>query len=235
MNPLCVHVCVLSRVRPIGIPWTVAHQALLSMEFSRQESWSGLPCHLLLQVICLIQAGIKPMPLGLLHWQVDSLPLTNPSATSIYCLCFQCILNVLSYLLQEWCKYQTLSSLTWALNRCHFYACLTQQPEWFFRNRNQVMSCLCPKSNDFQHHLQPFCGLEGSEPSVPWIPFWPHFQPPSYLHLAGPAASLSILKPKYILAAGLRRLVSQTYLWLAFFMASWLTYDFLGECLAHIG
>ena len=24
-------------------PWTVAHQAALSMEFSRQEYWSGLP------------------------------------------------------------------------------------------------------------------------------------------------------------------------------------------------
>ena len=24
-------------------PWTVAHQALLSMKFSRQEYWSGLP------------------------------------------------------------------------------------------------------------------------------------------------------------------------------------------------
>ena len=24
-------------------PWTVAHQATLSMEFSRQEYWSGLP------------------------------------------------------------------------------------------------------------------------------------------------------------------------------------------------
>ena len=24
-------------------PWTVAHQALLSVEFSRQEYWSGLP------------------------------------------------------------------------------------------------------------------------------------------------------------------------------------------------
>ena len=24
-------------------PWTVAHQALPSMEFSRQEYWSGLP------------------------------------------------------------------------------------------------------------------------------------------------------------------------------------------------
>ena len=25
-------------------PWTVAHQALLPMVFSRQEYWSGLPC-----------------------------------------------------------------------------------------------------------------------------------------------------------------------------------------------
>ena len=25
-------------------PWTVARQAPLSMEFSRQENWSGLPC-----------------------------------------------------------------------------------------------------------------------------------------------------------------------------------------------
>ena len=33
----------LSRVRLLVIPWTVAHQAPLSMEFSRQEFWSGLP------------------------------------------------------------------------------------------------------------------------------------------------------------------------------------------------
>ena len=25
-------------------PWTVAHQAPLSMGYSRQEDWSGLPC-----------------------------------------------------------------------------------------------------------------------------------------------------------------------------------------------
>ena len=35
--------CVLSRVRLFVTPWTVACQALLSMEFSRQEYWSGLP------------------------------------------------------------------------------------------------------------------------------------------------------------------------------------------------
>ena len=25
-------------------PWTLAHRAPLSMEFSRKENWSGLPC-----------------------------------------------------------------------------------------------------------------------------------------------------------------------------------------------
>ena len=33
----------LSRVRLFATPWTVAHQVLLSMGFSRQEYWSGLP------------------------------------------------------------------------------------------------------------------------------------------------------------------------------------------------
>ena len=33
----------LSRVRLFAIPWTLAYQAPLSMEFSRQEYWSGLP------------------------------------------------------------------------------------------------------------------------------------------------------------------------------------------------
>ena len=34
---------LLSRVRLFGTPWTVAHQAPQSMEFSRQNYWSGLP------------------------------------------------------------------------------------------------------------------------------------------------------------------------------------------------
>ena len=33
----------LSRVQLFATPWTVAHQAPLSMGFSRQEYWSGLP------------------------------------------------------------------------------------------------------------------------------------------------------------------------------------------------
>ena len=34
----------LSCVRPFAIPWTVARQAPLSVGFSRQQHWSGLPC-----------------------------------------------------------------------------------------------------------------------------------------------------------------------------------------------
>ena len=34
---------VFSHVRLFGILWTVAHQAPLSTEFSRQDHWSGLP------------------------------------------------------------------------------------------------------------------------------------------------------------------------------------------------
>ena len=54
INPLCV--CA-QRVQRFATPWTVAHQVALSMQFSRQEHWSGfsipppkdLPC-----------PGIKP-------------------------------------------------------------------------------------------------------------------------------------------------------------------------------
>ena len=38
-----VKVKSLSRVRLFVTPWTVAYQAPLSMGFSRQEYWSGLP------------------------------------------------------------------------------------------------------------------------------------------------------------------------------------------------
>ena len=40
---VCVCVCVLSHVRLFVTLWTVAHQAPLSMGFSRQEYWIGLP------------------------------------------------------------------------------------------------------------------------------------------------------------------------------------------------
>ena len=60
---VCVCVCVLGRfshVQPFATPWTVAHQAPLSMGLSRQEYWSGLPCP---PPGDLTNPGIKPTSL----------------------------------------------------------------------------------------------------------------------------------------------------------------------------
>ena len=54
--------------------WTVAHQAPLSMGFSRKEYRSGLPFPL---PKYLPDPGIKPASLHLLSWQVCSLPLSH--------------------------------------------------------------------------------------------------------------------------------------------------------------
>ena len=64
---VCVRCSVMSQ--SLVIPWT--HQAPLSMEFSRQEYWSG--CHFLLQGIFWTQGSNS----HLRHWQVDSLPLRH--------------------------------------------------------------------------------------------------------------------------------------------------------------
>ena len=49
-----------SRVQLFETPWTVARQAPLSMGFSRQEYWNGLPCP---PSGGLPYTGIKPMSL----------------------------------------------------------------------------------------------------------------------------------------------------------------------------
>ena len=40
----CSTLSCFSHVRFFATPWSVAHQAPVSMEFSRQEQWSGLAC-----------------------------------------------------------------------------------------------------------------------------------------------------------------------------------------------
>ena len=61
--------CVMSD--SFATPWTVAHQVPPSMGFPRQEYWSGLL--FLLQESLLTQRS----NLSLLHWQADSLPLSQ--------------------------------------------------------------------------------------------------------------------------------------------------------------
>ena len=58
--------------------WTVAHQAPLSLGFSRQEYWSGLSCPPRGET-----QGSNLCLLCLLHWQVGSLPLGPPEKTSL--------------------------------------------------------------------------------------------------------------------------------------------------------
>ena len=70
----------LSRVWLIVTPWTVACQAPMSMGFSRQEYWSGLPCPPLGDLPDpgdIPDLGIKCMSPGSLALQVDSWTFKN--------------------------------------------------------------------------------------------------------------------------------------------------------------
>ena len=68
-KPRC---CVLNCLRLSVTPWTEAHQGPLSMEFSRQEYWSGLPFPSPgVQVGIIPPQGLNSCLLCLLHWQVD--------------------------------------------------------------------------------------------------------------------------------------------------------------------
>ena len=61
----------LGPVRLFATPWTVALRAPLSMGFPSQKYWSGLP---------FPSPGDLPYPRidpHLLHWEVDSLPLSH--------------------------------------------------------------------------------------------------------------------------------------------------------------
>ena len=74
---------MLSCVQLFVTPWTSVNQAPLSMGFSRQEYWSGLPFP---PSGDLPNTGIKPTSLSHLHWQVDFLPLCHLiiNVSSIY-------------------------------------------------------------------------------------------------------------------------------------------------------
>ena len=63
-----------SHVQGFATLWTVARQAPLSMGFSRQEYWSGLPCP---PPEDLPNPGIEPESPEL---QADSLRLSHPEA-----------------------------------------------------------------------------------------------------------------------------------------------------------
>ena len=61
-------------------PWTIAHQAPLSVGFPRQEYWSGFPFP---PPGDLPDPGLNPSLLCLLHWQADSLSLRHQGSLYI--------------------------------------------------------------------------------------------------------------------------------------------------------
>ena len=76
----CMHVCChFSSFWLFSTLWTVSCQAFVSMGFSREEHWSGLPCH------CprdLPDSGIEPMSPETLPLQADFLLLSHQVSPS---------------------------------------------------------------------------------------------------------------------------------------------------------
>ena len=82
---LSIYVQFLSGVQFFETPWTVAHQAPLSMEFSREGYWSGLPFSIPGD---LPDPGIETVSLA--SPALDSLPLCYlGSPIYIKTLCYQ--------------------------------------------------------------------------------------------------------------------------------------------------
>ena len=82
--------CVLSRFSLVLrslTPWTVAHQAPLSMGFPGKNT--GVGCHALLQGIFPTQ-GSNLYLLCLLHWQAGSLPLAPPGKPNSSAVALKC-------------------------------------------------------------------------------------------------------------------------------------------------
>ena len=79
MSPY-VHAKLLQSPLTLCDPWTVAHQALLPMGFSRHEYWSGLPCP---PPGDLPDPRIEPMSPAALALQVDSLPLSHRGSQAL--------------------------------------------------------------------------------------------------------------------------------------------------------
>ena len=82
-----IYSCTLSLVQLFVTPWTVAHQTPLSMGFSRQEYWSGLP---FLQPEDLPDPGIKPVSPALAgRFFTIEPPLKSLYISSLVLFCFR--------------------------------------------------------------------------------------------------------------------------------------------------
>ena len=139
---LCMLSC--SVVSNSATPWTVAHQAFLSREFSRQEYWSGLPFPTSGN---LLTQRVYPTLLGLLHFQADSLyhpchllVITLPASVPVFPLnfwhifnvCCTCTPTVTGITQSHWVKTELTISLLYLLLFCMHV--------WFFVPPTNILS-----------------------------------------------------------------------------------------------
>ena len=115
-----VVVSSLSHVQLFTIPWTVAHQDPLRDVPGMN---TGVGCHFLLQVIFPTQ-GSNPR---LLHWQLDSLPLSHQRSPYV---CF----TIEETKLQSWVTSQGFTAGKWLIQKLH--KCL-------FNSKNYGLSLMC--------------------------------------------------------------------------------------------
>ena len=125
-------VLTLSHEWIFATPWIVAHQALLSMEFSRLECWSGLPF---------------PTPGALAHPGIELIPCISCigkhacSVPSVLSSCLQPCGLQLSRLRCPWdtlgkntgvgCHFLHYGTGRWILYQCTIWgACVVEQGSW---------------------------------------------------------------------------------------------------------
>ena len=88
-----------THVRLFATLWTVACQASLSMGFSSQKHWSGLPYP---PPGDLFDPGIEPMSPGSPALQADSLPLSHLGSHFTHCTVYISMLLLLSHFNRVW-------------------------------------------------------------------------------------------------------------------------------------
>ena len=120
---VCVCMCEsLSCVRLFATPRTVAHQASLSMEFSRQEYWSGLP----------FPSPEDPPSPGIEPWSpADSLPFELwGSPPAVWFLPYILIINIITKHLHLWAP-----------------ICILITKKIYFCNKGPIQTSLCLVDN----------------------------------------------------------------------------------------
>ena len=104
------HMCTLSRVRLFATPWTVAHEAPLSMGFPRQEYWSGLPFP---SPGDLPDPGMEPTSPVAPALQANSLPL-GPLESSLHRLSHLILIRKEKLLLSLFYRWGNWGSGNWS-------------------------------------------------------------------------------------------------------------------------